>query len=397
MNPYRIPFNKPFIIGRELDYIREAILRGHIAGNGEFTRKCQSLLEEKFDCKKVLLTTSGTAALEMAALLCDVQQGDEVILPSFTFVSTANAFCLRGAKLKFVDINPHTLNIDEKQLQAAMGASTKIIVPVHYAGVSCEMNTIVEIAKKQGLYVVEDVAQGVSSKYEDKFLGTIGDLGAFSFHETKNFICGEGGALCINKEQFIERAEIIWEKGTNRSQFFKGTVDKYTWVDIGSSFLPADIVAAFLYAQLEHMDEINKKRKQIFDYYYDSLFLLAQKGCITLPMCSQDRVNNNHMFYLILKSEKMRTSLIEHLKMKGIMAVFHYMPLHLSKVGVAMGYGKGDFPVTEMISKTILRLPFYYELSLEEQKSVIQEIYTFLGCKDIFKATNVIHDERIKV
>jgi dTDP-4-amino-4,6-dideoxygalactose transaminase len=275
---YKIPFNRPFIVGKELYYISQSVLSGKIAGDGLFTRKCHELLQEKFGIKKVLLTHSCTAALEMAAILCEIKEGDEVILPSFTFVSTANAFYLRGAKLVFVDINKNTLNMDETQIEKLITDRTKAIVPVHYAGVACEMDAIMEIARRHNLFVVEDAAQGVNSKYKDKFLGTIGDIGTYSFHETKNFICGEGGAIAINNKKFVERAEIIREKGTNRSKFFRGEIDKYNWVDIGSSFLPSDLLAAFLYAQLENMDRINRKREKIFDYYNKALILRIWTG-----------------------------------------------------------------------------------------------------------------------
>lgn len=372
-----IPFNKPFIVGKELYYIAQAVLEGHIAGDGIFTRKCHELLEEKFQAKKVLLTHSCTAALEVAALLCDIQPGDEVILPSFTFVSTANAFCLRGARPVFVDIRPDTLNIDETLIDKAVTKHTKAIVPVHYAGVACEMDTIMAIARQHGLLVVEDAAQGVSSLYRDKYLGTIGDLGTYSFHETKNFISGEGGALVINDERFIERAEVIREKGTNRSKFFRGEVDKYSWVDLGSSYLPSDIVAAFLFAQLENIEIINERRQEIYNYYYNGLLSLEKEGFLRLPYIPQGCQCNNHLFYLLLADERTRDELMEHLKGRDIYPVFHYLPLHLSGMGRSMGYMDGDLPVTESVSARLLRLPCYYELSREEQEMVIEEIGHF--------------------
>lgn len=378
----RIPFNKPFIVGKELYYIAQAVLEGHIAGDGSFTQKCHALLEKKFNVQKVLLTHSCTAALEIAALLCDIQPGDEVILPSFTFVSTANAFCLRGAKPVFVDIRPDTLNIDEKLIERAITERTKVIVPVHYAGIGCEMDTIMDIARRHNLVVVEDAAQGVSSQYKGNYLGTIGDLGTYSFHETKNFISGEGGALVINNERFIERAEIIREKGTNRSKFFRGEVDKYTWVDLGSSYLPSEIVAAFLYAQLEHMEAINRRRQEIFDYYQQALQPLSEQGVLQLPHIPCACTCNNHMFYILLSDENTRDGLMGHLKKNGIYAVFHYLPLHSSKMGRVLTREKKKLPTTETMSKRLLRLPCYYELTTDEQESVVTEIECYLSKKD---------------
>lgn len=373
----RIPFNRPFIIGRELEYIFQAVQSGQISGDGPFTKKCHQLLEEKFEARKVLLTHSCTAALEMAALLCNVGLGDEVILPSFTFVSTANAFYIRGARLVFVDIHPDTLNIDEKKIEQAVTPSTKVIVPVHYAGNGCAMDAIMRIARQHRAYVVEDAAQGVNAKYKGRYLGTIGDLGAYSFHETKNFICGEGGAIVINNETFIERAEIVREKGTNRSKFFRGEVDKYTWVDIGSSYLPSDLLAAFLYAQLEHMDKICQRRREIFECYYEALSPLASDEMLRLPTISPECEGNSHMFYILLKDEATRDALMDHMKSNGILAIFHYVPLHLSAIGRSMGYQEGDLPVTESTSGRLLRLPFYYELKKEEQEYVISKIKSF--------------------
>ena len=374
---YSIPFNKPFIVGKELYYIAQSVLSGKIAGDGIFTKKCHTLMEEKFGAKKVLLTHSCTAALEMAAILCDVSVGDEVILPSFTFVSTANAFYLRGARLVFVDIRPDTLNMDETKLEEAVTERTKIIVPVHYGGVACEMDVIMDIAGRNGLYVVEDAAQGVNAKYNGKFLGTIGDIGTYSFHETKNFICGEGGAIVVNNKKFIERAEIIREKGTNRSKFFRGDVDKYTWVDMGSSFLPSDIIAAFLYAQLEKMEEINERRKKIFMFYHKALMSLVNDGEIRIPCDSNGCQDNSHLFCVILKDEKTRNALMDYLKSQGILAVFHYIPLHLSPVGRSMGYVEGQLPITESMSGRLLRLPFYYDLKQRQQTQVVEAITDF--------------------
>jgi len=376
---YKIPFNKPFIVGKELHYISQTVLNGKTAGDGMFTKKCCSLMEKKFSAKKVLLTHSCTAALEMAAILCDVGPGDEVILPSFTFVTTATAFYMRGAKLIFVDIRSDTLNIDENKIEKAISKDTKVIVPVHYAGVACKMDRIMELAKAHDIYVVEDAAQGVNSQYHNKYLGTIGDIGAFSFHETKNYICGEGGAIVLNNENLIERAEIIRDKGTNRSKFFRGEVDKYTWVDIGSSFLPSDILAAFLYAQLENMEQINKQRHKIFDYYYKALIPLVNDGKLRLPYASSECDSNCHLFYIILENEKIRNQLMDYLKTKSILSVFHYLPLHLSSVGKTMGYTDNQLPITESMSSRLLRLPFFYEITPEEQRTVVCEISNFFN------------------
>ena len=377
MNTYKIPFNRPYLMGKELFYIAQSVLSGHTSGDGLFTRKCHALMEKKFSAKKVLLTHSCTAALEMSALLCNIGPDDEVILPSFTFVSTANAFYLRTAKLIFVDIEPDTLNIDVSKVKEAITPKTKLIVPVHYAGVACDMDEIMNLAVRNDILVVEDAAQGVNAKYKDKYLGTIGDMGAFSFHETKNFICGEGGALVINNERFVERAEILREKGTNRSKFFRGEVDKYTWVDIGSSYLPSDIVAAFLYAQLENMELINKRRQEIFDFYYKALMPLANDGKIRMPYVSNECQSNCHLFYILLSNEVERNALIAYLKSKGILAVFHYLPLHLSEIGRSMEYTDGQLPVTESLSARLLRLPFYYEITDKEQQEVVESVKAF--------------------
>jgi len=377
MAKYKIPFNKPFLAGKELYYIAQSVLSGHTAGDGSFTKKCQAFMEEKFGANKILLTHSCTAALEMSTILCDVSPGDEVILPSFTFVSTANAFYLRGAKLVFVDVQQDTLNMDVTQIEDLITDRTKAIVPVHYAGIGCEMDTIMDIANRYNLYVVEDAAQGVNAKYKDRYLGTIGDIGTYSFHETKNYICGEGGAIVINNETFVERAEIIREKGTNRTKFFRGEVDKYTWVDIGSSFLPSDILAAFLYAQLENMEAINKQRSRLFDYYYKALIPLVNDGKLRLPYISSECESNSHLFYIILKDEKTRNTLMDYLKSRGILAVFHYLPLHLSQVGRSMGYAEGQLPVTESMSGRLLRLPFYHDMTGAEQGEVVDVIKDF--------------------
>ncbi len=313
-----IPFNKPYIAGKELFYIAQAVEFANLSGDGYFTDKCSQLMENKFAAQKVLLTHSCTAALEMAAILCDIKPGDEVIMPSFTFVSTANAFALRGAKIKFVDIRPDTLNLDENKIESLITDKTKVIVPVHYAGVSCEMNRIMEIARRYNLLVVEDAAQGVNSKYNGKYLGTIGHLGTYSFHETKNFISGEGGALIINEPEFIRRAEIVRERGTNRSQFFRGEVDAYTWVDIGSSYLMSDLLAAFLYAQLENMDQIIRQRNEIWDFYHKALIPLVNEGKLRLPYIPPCCESNSHLFYIILPDEETRDGLMQYLKKQSI-------------------------------------------------------------------------------
>jgi dTDP-4-amino-4,6-dideoxygalactose transaminase len=374
-----IPFNLPFIAGKELYYIAQAVMSGKIAGDGMFTKRCQSWMEEQFGAKKVLLTNSCTAALEMCALLAGIEPGDEVIMPSFTFVSTANAFALRGARSRFVDIRPDTLNLDENLIEEAITERTKAIVTVHYAGVGCEMDTILEIANRYGLVVIEDAAQGVTARYKDRFLGTIGHLGTYSFHETKNFISGEGGALVINDEWFIERAEIIREKGTNRSKFFRGEIDKYTWVDLGSSYLPSEIVAAFLYAQLEEADTINRRRAEIYDRYMEAFKPLAEKGFVRLPSCPPECRHNSHLFYLILPSETVRNALITDLRARGIHLVFHYVPLHTSPMGRAMGYSKGDLPVTEDLSMRLIRLPCFFGLTAKNQDRVIDAVASFVG------------------
>jgi dTDP-4-amino-4,6-dideoxygalactose transaminase len=370
----KIPFNKPFIVGKELHNISQAVFEGHLAGDGAFTKKCHAWLEERFGAKKVLLTHSCTAALEMSAILCDLEPGDEVIMPSYTFVSTANAFALRGARIRFVDIREDTLNIDETLIEDAITPRTKAIVTVHYAGVAAEMDTILDIAKRHDLLVVEDAAQGVNATYKDRYLGTIGDLGAYSFHETKNFISGEGGALLVNNDRFVERAQIIREKGTNRSEFYRGQVDKYTWVDIGSSYLPSEIVAAFLYAQLEEADTITAARWEVFRRYEELLQPLAEKGQLRIPYCPSQCRHNAHMFYVILPTQELRDGLIAYLKEKGILSVFHYVPLHTSPMGQRVGYSDGALPVTGDLSSRLVRLPCYFELTRDEQDEVVEHI-----------------------
>lgn len=369
-----IPFNRPFIVGKELYYMAQAVQNGHLAGDGQFTKKCNAWLEEKFHAPKVLLTHSCTAALEMAALLADVGPGDEVIMPSYTFVSTANAFALRGATIRFVDIRPDTQNLDETKIEAAITPRTKVIVPVHYAGVACQMDVIMALAAKHRLLVIEDAAQGVAATFNGHYLGTIGHLGCYSFHETKNFICGEGGALVINDPRFFERAEIIREKGTNRSKFFRGEVDKYTWVDLGSSYLPSELIAAFLYAQLEQADEITRQRHAIYARYAAGLQPLADAGHLRLPQIPAGCTHNAHLFYIIVNTAIMRAQLLAHLKNSRIQAVFHYVPLHTSPMGRQGGGKPGDLPVTEELSERLIRLPCYYELRQEDQNVIIAEI-----------------------
>jgi len=374
---YDIPFNRPTVVGKELYYISQTINNEWSAGDGAFTQKCRELLEETLGVEKVLLTTSCTDALEMSALLLDIQPGDEVIVPSFTFVSTINAFVVRGAKPIFVDIRADTLNMDETKLEGLISPRTRAIVPVHYAGVGCEMDVVVSIAEKHDISIVEDNAHGLFGKYKGRYLGTFGSLATQSFHETKNFTCGEGGALIINDPRFVERAEIIREKGTNRSRFFRGQVDKYTWVDIGSSYLPSDILAAFLYAQLEARDEIQKKRRSIWETYYDRLGAWAEKSGVQLPKVPNYCEQAYHMFYMLLPSLEYRQALISHLKSRGILSVFHYLPLHLSDMGRRFGGQDGDCPVTEDVSDRLLRLPFYNDLSEDNQEKVIDAILAF--------------------
>lgn len=369
----KIPFNKPFMTGKELFYIAEAHFNGMLAGDGPFTKKCHAWLEQQTGTKKALLTHSCTAALEMAAILADIQPGDEIIMPSYTFVSTANAFVLRGAVPVFVDIRPDTLNIDETKIEAAITPKTKAIVPVHYAGVGCEMDTIMDIAERHNLLVIEDAAQGVFATYKGKTLGTIGHMGAYSFHETKNVISGEGGALLINDERFTERAEIIREKGTNRSQFFRGQVDKYTWVDIGSSYLPGEVIAAFLWAQLEDAVNITERRLAIWGRYHQGLHALERQGYLHRPITPMECNHNAHMYYVILESLEARTKLIAYMKSQDIHPVFHYVPLHNSPAGIRYGRTHGDLSVTENIADRLLRLPMWtgLEPQIENVLSVV--------------------------
>lgn len=375
-----INFNIPPTVGKEHEYIRQAVVENKkICGDGPFTKKCNQWLEEKTSTKKALLTTSCTHALEMAAILCDIKEGDEVIAPSYTFVSTVNAFVLRGAKIVFVDIRPDTMNIDENLIESAITDKTKVIIPVHYAGVACEMDKIMEIANKYNLYVIEDAAQGVMSTYKGKQLGTIGHLGAYSFHETKNYSMGEGGALLVDNKEFLERAEIIREKGTDRSKFFRGQVDKYSWVDIGSSFLPSELNAAYLYAQLEEAETINNDRLASWELYYNGLSELKDKGLIELPVIPKDCVHNAHMFYIKLKDLNQRTDLINYLKEKGIASVFHYVPLHSAKAGLEFGRFHGEDRYTTRESERILRLPLYYGLKDTEVEKVVSSIKEYFN------------------
>ncbi len=372
-----IRFNVPPYVGKETEYMKAAIDSHKICGDGEFTKRCNAWIEEHTGTAKALLTTSGTQALEMAALLSDIQPGDEVILPSYTFVSTANAFVLRGAKLVFVDIRPDTMNIDEKLIEDAITDKTRAIVPVHYAGVGCEMDTIMDIAKRHNLVVVEDAAQGVNAFYKGRALGSIGDYGCFSFHETKNYSMGEGGAILINRPEQIEDAEIIREKGTDRSRFFRGQVDKYTWVNIGSSFLPSDINAAYLMAQLEMADEINENRLQSWARYNEGLQDLAKEGVIELPYIPEECAHNAHMFYIKTKDMEERKALISYLKERDIAAVFHYVPLHSAPAGLRFGRFHGEDRYTTKESERLLRLPMYYNLSESDQQKVIDAVHGF--------------------
>lgn len=375
-----IPFNKPFIIGKELYNIALAVSDGHLSGDGSFTKKCHQWIEEHFGAKKALLTHSCTAALEMAAILCDIAPGDEFIVPSYTFVSTVNAFVLRGGIPVFVDIRPDTLNIDERLIERAITPKTKAIVPVHYAGVACDMDAICRIAERYHLLVVEDAAQGVCAAYRGRALGTIGSLGCYSFHETKNFISGEGGALVINDERFFDRAEIIREKGTNRGQFFRGQVDKYTWVDIGSSYLPSEMIAAFLYAQLDDSDKITRRRLEIWNGYHRRLESLESLGLLRRPVVGEDCQHNAHMYYILLESLDVRTRLIDYLKENNVNPVFHYVPLHNSPMGIKLSGGKPvALPVTEDLADRLLRLPCYYELEDGQVRYVCQLIERFFG------------------
>lgn len=373
-----IPFNKPFIAGRELYYIAQAVTFGNLAGDGAFTQKCSRLLEERFGIGHVLLTPSCTSALEMAAQLCQLGPGDEVLMPAYTFVSTANAVVRLGARPVFLDSRPDTLNLDEALIERAITPRTRAIFVVHYAGVACEMDCILAIARKHGLRVIEDAAQGVNAFYNGKALGSLGDLGTYSFHETKNFSCGEGGALCINDPELLERAEIIRDKGTNRRQFFRGQVDKYTWVDVGSSHVPSEIASAFLFGQLEQMDEITTRRHALHHFYRTRLKPLEIEGLLRLPRIPEDCDSNYHLFYILLPDPAQRDALLNHLKAQGILAVFHYVPLHLSPMGQELGYRSGSLPVAEDAAARLLRLPLYYDLTEDDQTRVVDCMTEFL-------------------
>lgn len=376
-NRVMISFNVPPSLGKEINYIKKAIENKKICGDGEFTKKCNTWLEERFNSKKMLLTTSCTHALEMTAVLSEIKEGDEIIMPAYTFVSTADAFVLRGAKIVFVDIRSDTMNIDENLIEAAITEKTKAIVPVHYAGVSCEMDEILEIAKKYNLLVIEDAAQGVMSTYKGQALGTIGDFGCYSFHETKNYSMGEGGAISIQNDTYVERAEIIREKGTNRSKFFRGEIDKYTWVDLGSSYLPSELNAAYLYAQLEEADAINQNRLKTWDLYFELLQELKEAGHIELPYVPEECVHNAHMFYIKTKDLEERSALIKHLKENDILAVFHYIPLHTAPAGMKFGRFHGEDRYTTKESERLLRLPMYYGLDKEKVEYIAKKIIEF--------------------
>jgi len=375
----RIPFNKPGLAGDEFRYIMGAIASGRCSGDGEYTKRCQKFLECAMPGARTFLTTSCTHALEMSALLLEMREGDEVIVPSFTFVSTANAFVLRGARPVFADIRPDTLNLDETRIEEQITPRTRAIVPVHYAGVGCEMDAILEIASRRGVAVVEDNAHGLFGSYRGRPLGTFGCLSTLSFHETKNFSCGEGGALVINDPALVDRAEILREKGTNRSRFFRGMVDKYTWVDVGSSYLPSDILAAFLLAQLERWREIQRRRERAWRYYFESLGAPAARHGFTLPVIPDHCAQSYHMFYLLAPSLSARQALIRHLKSKGIGSAFHYVPLHLSDMGRSFGGYAGQCPVTESVSDRLVRLPFFNDLSEIEQEQVVDAVCEFWG------------------
>lgn len=372
-----INFNIPPYVGTELTYVKQAIGSHKICGDGQFTKKCNAWLEERFHAQKALLTTSGTTALDMAMLLCDLQPGDEVILPSYTFSSTATAAVLAGARLVFVDIRPDTMNIDETKIEAAITDRTRVIIAMHYAGVACEMDTIMDIAHRHGLKVVEDAAQGVMSTYKGKALGTIGDFGCYSFHETKNYSMGEGGALIINNPAYNERAEILREKGTNRAKFFRGQVDKYTWVDFGDSYLPSELNAAYLWAQLEKADEINNDRMTTWNAYYEAFQPLAEAGIVGIPTIPKDCVHNAHMFYLKCKDLNERTAFISHMKSNGILCVFHYVPLHSAPAGLKFGRFDGTDLYTTKESERLVRLPMYYKLSEADSQKIINKVLEF--------------------
>lgn len=373
-----IPFNKPFIVGRELEYIEDAVRRGHIAGDGYYTRLCQEWMQAEYQVPRVFLTTSCTSALEMSALLCGIQPGDEIILPSFTYVSTASAFTQFGARLQFVDIREDTLNLDESLVEEAITDQTRAIVPAHYGGVSAEMDAILAVAGRHKLHVIEDAAQGVHASWKGKSLGSLGDLGTFSFHETKNYISGEGGALLLNREEWIERAETIRDKGTNRAEFFRGETDFYTWIAQGSSYLPSELVAAFLYAQLENADRITAKRVYLHQRYMDALAPLEGQGNLRRPVIPEACGHNGHLFYILLDSLQTRTRLVEFLRAQGIQTVFHYIPLHSSPMGRKVSANPDLYlPVTDHVSKCLLRLPTWYEMDDDQQQRVIDGIFKY--------------------
>jgi dTDP-4-amino-4,6-dideoxygalactose transaminase len=375
----KIPFNRPFLAGQEFHYIQQAIDNGYLSGNGEFTKRCHARLEAKLQCGKALLTHSCTGALEMAAILANIQPGDEIIMPSYTFVSTANAFVLRGGVPVFVDIRPDTLNINESEIEAAITPKTKAIAPVHYAGVGCEMDAILDIAHRYELWVIEDAAQGFGATYQERSLGSMGHLAALSFHETKNVISGEGGALLINDPRLIERAEIIWEKGTNRSQFFRGMVDKYSWVDIGSSYLPSEIIAAFLWSQLEQAEAITRSRLNIWRQYHNGLENLENRGVLRRPIIPANCEHNGHMYYILCPDLATRTALIDFLKLAGIHAVFHYVPLHSAPAGQRFARTSGNLPQTLNLSDRLLRLPMFPSLTTSHVEQVIDAVQKFFA------------------
>ena len=372
-----VPFVKPYIAGRELEYVTEVVRSGKLDSDGRFTRACARLLEERFGIRKVLMTPSCTSALELAAMLCDLGPGDEVIMPSYTFVSTANAVVLRGAQPVFVDIRPDTLNIDDRLVEEAITDRTKAIFAVHYAGVACEMDHLAAIAKKYNLLLVEDAAQAVNARYNGRPLGSIGHLATFSFHTTKNYVCGEGGALAINDPALVERAEILREKGTNRSQFFRGQVDKYTWVDLGGSHLPSELTCAFLLAQLEQLDAIHERRREIYEFYRQALVPLEEAGYVQLPTVPENCETNFHLFHLLTSDAATRDALLNNLKEHGIGAVFHYVPLHTSPMGGRLGYKSGDLPATEDLAARLLRLPMFVELDVGDRSRVVDAIERF--------------------
>lgn len=375
----QIPFNRPWITGKEIDYLTDAVASVRIGSDGPYTQKCAQLLQERLGIQRVLMTPSCTAALEMAVMLCDLGPGDEVIVPSYTFVSTALAVARSGARPIFADIDPHTLNMDPADVASLIGPATRAILPVHYAGVGCDMTTISQLAQEHGLKVIEDAAQAVNSTYQQQALGGIGHLGTFSFHESKNFGCGEGGALAINDAEWIDRAEIIRDKGTNRRQFFDGKVDKYTWVDWGSSFLPSELTCAFLYAQLQQMDEITRRRKAICEYYQQRLAPLEQAGHLRLPVIPVDCQSNYHLFHVITRDAATRAALMKHLNDQEIHAVFHYVPLHTSRMGQQLSPQTRALPVTESLSAQLLRLPLFYEITDAQQDRVVSEIENFFS------------------